>query len=235
MKVVNTKILLVVFASLVILVFVVWKYKIDGISAPSLNRKALTQLQADMQGVNPHFIDTRNIVDRPLTSVEEKIQNDVIATYVAYDAVGNTDFYSRLWLSAIGKRYILVTQPIAGSTYDAILDSQTGKSTRIPAEANSYPAFDRGRNLALYIDKQHLYTYALDQASYILVPGSTLSGNETYDSGESDFSDVVSKQTHTDRSITITVFNTSNRVPNPPLGAQATKNGEVRQLTLPLL
>lgn len=236
MKFTNTKIVLAICAGLIITscVFVVWKLKFSAPATPPVDQAALTQLQADLKNISPHFTDIYKDGRQTLNPEEQKIKDDVVALFTA-GMPDNRDYYSRLWLDAVGKRYILASQPSAGSSISEIIDSQTGTVMPISSEANIYLASE-GRDIALYINYQAIYTYALDQASVLLMPGSQLSGNETYHSGTSDFQ-LAPVQTHTKNSITISVFDSSQIVQNPDAqpNAMQTMNKKVRQLTLPLL
>lgn len=204
---------------------------VGGVVAWKLHDKpALAQLRTDMQGVTPHFIDSSKANGQTLTVQEQKIKDDVIALFIASEP-DNKDFYSNLWLDAIGKRYILVSQPIAESSYDVIIDSQTGTATPIPESAR-YDLSSSNRNAVLYIDTQHIYLYTLDQPATMLVPGSALTGTETYHSGEADMPSILPRMSWTPNSITITIFDTSKRQPNPKLGVGATMNGVVREVAL---
>ncbi len=193
-----------------------------------------TQLQTDLQGVTPHFVDASEASGQTLTSEEQKIKKDVVATLLAVNPGGDKDYYSGLWLNAVGKRYILATQPSSGSSLNEIIDSQTGKVTLIPGERAYYLA-PEGRDIALYIDTQAIHIYALDQSNATLVSGSQLSGNETYHSGTSDFQ-IAPVETHTKNSITISVFDSSQIVQNPDSLSQPTAmqtmNKKVRSITL---
>src|SRR5665213_1893570 len=219
--------------------FAVWKLQKEPTSPPTdttstqTSRATLTQLQTDLQGVTPHFLDANRANRQAYTPEEQKIKDDVIAVLTAGQS-DNGDYYSGLWLDAVGKRHILVSQPSAGSSIDEIVDSQTGKVTPISAEAAYYLA-PEGRNAALYLGNQAIYIYTLDQGGVALVPGSQLSGNETYHSGTSDFQ-LEPVQTHTKNSITIPVFDSSQIVQNPDALSQPTAmqtmNKKVRDLTL---
>ncbi len=209
--------------------FIAWRALVPGMSPES--RVALSQLPVDMRGISPHFLDASKANAQALTLQELKIKDHLIAFFVGGGS-GNADFYSQLWLDAVGKRYILATQPVAESSYDEIIDSQTGAVTRIPGETRFYLAPER--DVALYIDRQAVYTYALDNPSYTLVPGSELSGSETYHSGTSD-AYLAPVQTHTKDSITISVFDSSQIVQNPDAqpNAMQTMNKKLRDVTLP--
>lgn len=235
MKITNTKIVLLVVVGLAVLVciFAVWKLKFSTPAITPVNQAALLQLQAELQNVTPHFIDASKAGGQSLTPAEQKIKDDVIAIFVAGHPEG-TDYYSQLWLDAVGTRYILVSQPSAESSFDEIIDSQTGKVILVAGEARYYLASE-GRNTALYLGTQAIYLYTLDQDGIVLVSGSQLSGNETYHSGTSDFS-MVPVQTHTKDSITISVFDSSQMVQNPDAqpNAMQTMNKKVRQITFTL-
>lgn len=219
---------------LLLLVFVVWKLHSTAPTTSTtlpVDKAALAQLQTDMQGVTPHFIETGDDNRQTYTPADQKIKDDVIELFVAGEP-DNKDFYSNLWLDAIGTRYILATQPIAESSSDEIIDSQTGTVMPIP-EAARYDLSPGGRNAMLYIDSQHIYLYTLDQATTTLVSGSALSGTETYTSGIADNPAIIpSGMSYTQNSITLTVYDSSKRVPNPKLGIGATMNGSVREVTL---
>ena len=232
----KTIISVIVFLVVVACGFAIWKFQSSAPTASTttqVDKAALTQLQADLKNVTPHFIDASKANGQTLTPEEQKIKDDVVALFTA-GMPDNKDYYSRLWLDAVGKRYILASQPSAGSSIDEIIDSQTGTVMPISSEANIYLASE-GRDIALYINYQAIYTYALDQASVLLMPGSQLSGNETYHSGTSDFQ-LEPEQTHTKNSITISVFDSSQTVHNPDALSQPTAmqtmNKKVREVTL---
>ncbi len=211
----------------------IWKWQIS--ETPAL-RTANARLQADLQGVAPHFTASAAFDMTKLSPEDTKIHDDVVAVLAA-DKPENAEYYSQIWVAAVGKRYILVSQPSAESSYDMILDAKTGKSGTIEDAASYvhyYPASATAKQAALYIGAQDIYTYMLDTASFLLVPGSHLSGTETYHSGEADVPSVIPHQNHTDDSITITVFDSAIRMPNPALGQGATKNGVAREATLAL-
>lgn len=212
----------------------VWRLHFPAPGAPSNAGKAdsalLAALRADMQGVAPHFIDSQKANGQPLTPHEQKIKHDLVAL-MSSSQKDDEEFYSQLWLDAVGTRYILASQPIAESSYDEVIDSQTGTVTPIPESAR-YALSALDRNAVLYIDTQHIYLYTLDQPAPTLVPGSALSGTQTYTSGEADNPSIIPRMSYTPDSITITIFDTSKRVPNPQLGVGATMNGAVREVTL---
>jgi Protein of unknown function (DUF998) len=194
---------------------------------------ASASLRTDLKNVTPYFVDASEANGQLLTPQdpqEQKIKDDVVALLLAGQP-GNADFYSQLWLDAVGKRYVLVTQPIAESSFDEIIDSQTGTVTPI-SESARYDLSPVGRKSMLYIDSQHIYLYTLDQATTTLVSGSALSGTETYTSGIADNPAIIpSGMSYTPDSITVTIYDSSKRVPNPKLGEGATMNGVVREVT----
>lgn len=244
-------------------VFAVWKLQsptatpypstatsTPDISAPIVIDKTavdpalLTRLQADLHGITPYFVDSRSYDGKPLTPQENKIKNDIVDIFVSKES-GNREFYSQLWPVAIGKRYVLITQ-LARTYYDILIDSQTGETSflqnaasyvvhRLPFELPQ-PA-SNGRQTVLYIGYEDIYTYTLDEGTFVLVPGSKLSGSETYHNGRGDFSLMVD-ETHDDDSIHISVFDGSQVVQNPDALSQPTAmqtmNKKVRQLTLPV-
>lgn len=224
----SQKSILIAIACLAVLTgaFAVWK-----LHAPTANQAALAQLQADMRGVTAHFLDASRSDRQTYTPAEQKIKDDLVAVFLAINPGNDKDYYSNGWIDAIGSRYILFTQPSGGGSYDETIDSRTGKATVIPGEARYYLA-PTGRNIALYIDTQTIRTYTLDQADAVVVKGSQLSGTETYTSGEADNPGIIPRMSWTPDSITITIFDTSKRVPNPKLGVGATMNGTVREVTL---
>jgi hypothetical protein len=197
------------------------------------SKAALAQLQTDLQAVTPHFIDRSDSGAQSLTPEEQKIKDDLVAVFIAQNPGNDKDYYSNAWLNAVGKRYILASQPSGGSSLNEIIDSQTGKITLIPE--GGYSLALEGRDAILYIDTQAIRTYTLDQADAVLVAGSQLSGNETYHSGTSDFT-LVPVQTYTKNSITISVFDSSQLVQNPDAKSQPTAmqtmNKKVRTVTL---
>lgn len=210
------------------------------LSTITVDPALLTRLQANLQDITPYFIDSRSFDGKPLTSQEEKIKNDIIDILV-FKEPENREYYSRLWPRAIGKRYVLVAQPSASSYYDILIDSQTGETSFLKNAAGyiihylplERPRPTEGRQAVLYVGYQDLYTYTLDQASFVLVPGSKLSGNEAYHSGRGDFN-LLPEETHTDDSIIISVFDSSQIVQNPraPENGMQTMNEKIREVTL---
>lgn len=202
----------------------------------------LTKLQTDLQSITPYFVDSRSFDGKPLTPQEDKIRNDV-ANILAAKVVanGHGDDYSQIWPIAIGKRYVFITVP-THTYYDILIDSQTGESSYLQ-NAASYAAhrlpFERpqpasnGRQTVLYIGYEDIYTYTLDEGTFVLVPGSQLSGSETYHNGKGDFSLFVD-ETHTDNSIHISVFDGSQVVQNPNAQPNAlqTMNKKLREVDL---
>lgn len=218
--------------------FAVWKLSSPApVTSPppsttsSMDKATLAQLQADLQNVTPHFIDASKTNGQTLTPQEQKIKDDVVAVLLATNPGQDKDYLASLWFDAIGKRYILASQPSGGSSLNEIIDSQTGKVTLIPG--GGYYLASVGREAALYIDTQAIRIYTLDQSDSMLVSGSQLSGTETYHSGTSD-STLVPVQTHTKNSITISVFDSSQTVKNPDAqpNAMQTMNKKLRNITL---
>lgn len=254
---------IIIAVAILVCVFAVWKLhsptatpspstaiSTPDISAPIVIDKTtvdpalLTRLQTELQGITPYFVDSRSYDGKPLTPQEDKIKNDIVDILVSKEADnGNGDYYSQLWPVAIGKRYILIMQPTR-TYYDILIDSQTGESSFLQ-NATSYVVhrlpFERpqpasnGRQTVLYIGYEDIYTYTLDEGTFVLVPGSKLSGSETYHNGRGDFSLMVD-ETHDDDSIHISVFDGSQVVQNPDALSQPTAmqtmNKKVREVTL---
>jgi hypothetical protein len=225
---------IIILIAAIACIFFAWELhlhtSVDSNTTPVVDKAALVHLQTDMQDITSHFIEVNRDGSQTLTPEEQKIRDDVVALFVA-DGNNGAEFYSNLWLDAVGTRYILATQPIAESSYDEVIDSQTGTVMTIPESARY--DLSPGRNAMFYIDPQHIYLYTLDQPATTLVPGSALTGTETYNSDEADNPAIIpTGMSHTQNSITITIFDSSDRVPNPKLGVGATMNGVVREVTL---
>lgn len=176
-------------------------------------QRAIAKLLSDMKNVMPHFVDATRVHSQALTPEESEIKDRVVELLIAKNPGGSEDYYSAIWLNAIGKRYILISQPSAESSHDEIIDSQTGTVTPISGEVRYYLTSE-GRDVALYIDYTSVHIYTLDQPDVVLVKGSQLIDNETYHSGTSD-AYLSPVQTHTTHSMTISVFDSSQIVPNP--------------------
>jgi hypothetical protein len=222
------KIFSIVLLGIILVSFVYFYYNKTSLSGstPSL----VVQLQKDMTGVTPHFLDASKASGQVLSESENKIKNDIISILSESDDK-NAEFYSQIWLQAIGSRYVVVSQPRAGSSYDEVMDSHTGKIVLIPG-TSKINLFSLGRKSMLYVDTQSIHLYSLDADSPVQVVGSQLLGTETYSSGATDNANVEFVETHTATSVAITVFDTSKRVPNPSLGHGAKMNGSVRKVTL---
>ncbi len=223
--------------------FAVWKfhstasqpYPITN-STPLIDEKtAFAQLQADVQSVKPYFVvdkgESRNAIMVPEEQkMEQKIRDDLVMLYAArYYAMRGSipadragvlvEAKNGIWLDAVGKKYILVTETDVKMTRDVILDLQTGQVTPITnkdGESLHYSLAPE-RNIALYIEPQVLFTYSLDQATTTLVAGSKLQGTETYKSGLEDGPSpgIIPQETHTKNNITISIFDSSRIVPSP--------------------
>lgn len=206
---------------------------IGGVAYLALNKYSSnspsSQLETDVSASALQFVQR----DQTLTPELQKIHGDILALLTAKEP-NNADYLSQFWLVAVGRRYVLISQPSAGSSYDEIVDSHTGTIRTLPngaSYAHFYRAFEGGGNMAIYIGDKDIYTYTLDQESFVLVPGSKLSGTETYTSGAYDSPAAQAEQVHTDTSITISVFDSSQLVPNPDVsGAKMYK--KIRKVTL---
>lgn len=201
-------------------------------AAPIDEETALLNLQADMRDVAPHFIVPTWQQGQTLTSDEKKIEADVAAllsTQIAAAHPNNPRFTvmpgNDFWLNAIGTRHVLISQAGADSFNEAILDSRTGALTPIPGDVALYLAPER--NAALYIGPQAIYFYSIDEASATLMPGSQLGGTETYHNGVGGLGIIVQPdETHTEDSISISVFDSTTSVPNPDGGTMYVKTGQ---------
>lgn len=226
----------VVMLAILLVVFAVLKFQSSTpveLAATKVDKVALAQLQSDLKNISPHFIDSSKAYEQTLTPLDQKIKDDIVALFTA-GMPDSKNYYSGLWLNAVGKRYILASQLSGGSSFDEIIDSRTGKAIPIPGWRVNSPVLEGG-SIELYINYQAIYTYALDQSEAVLVPGSQLSGEETYHAGTSDFQ-LAPEQTHTKNSITISVFDSSQLVQNPDAqpNAMQTMNKRVRKIILPL-
>lgn len=197
---------------------------------------ALAQLRDDLKNATPHFLSRKKATgEEAFTPEEAKIAEDVLTLFAAQYAESNPGapilklkIGNDVMLNAIGKRYVLAAQAGAESARDAIIDAQTGTITSIMPNTRYYLAPQR--NTVLYVDRQALYTYTLDQASAVLVPGSQLSGIETYHNGVEGLGiEVNPQQSHTNSSITVTIFDSSKTLQNPD---GATGYAKVRETTL---
>lgn len=203
----------------------------------------LAQLQTDMQSIASHFIaNNQGSGHATLTSEEQKIHDGLIALYTARYTAANpstpadawlAEAQNGIWLNAIGKRYILLTEANAKSATDVILDVQTGQTTSISGSKKLRYYLAPEREIALYVDSQALYTYSLDQVSATLISGSQISGTETYHNGYIGGIgiEINPQETHTKNSITISIFDSSKSVPNPDVPG-ATMYAKVGQKTL---
>jgi hypothetical protein len=200
-------------------------------STPVNLKTALTQLQTDVTNVTPHFIATSE-QGQVLTSEEQKIEADVAAVLSGQYSVANPNERPLTFtpgmdfsLEAVGKNYILITQEGSDKSNDAILDIQTGSVTPIPGNVPLW--LTPNNQKALYILPQSIYTYVPDQDSAVLVPESQLSGTETYHDGVEALGIIVEpQQTHTNDSITISIFDSSKVIPNPDGGTKYMKIGQ---------
>jgi len=192
---------------------------------------ALARLQTDLRGVTPHIIGTNKMGEQSLTSVEQRIKDDVVAVRDVRDPTSH-EYNANIILQAVGLHYIVFHQLTTHPDSDIILNTADGTETPIDGNV-SYGLTSLGRNAILYIGYKAVYLYTPDQASAVLVTGSQLSGNETYHSGEGDFSLIVHEK-HTKNSITVAVFDESQQVHNPDAvpGAMDTMNKQLREDTM---
>jgi hypothetical protein len=208
MKITNTKIILVAIVILAVLIctFAVWKLRAPTTTifvAPTANQAALAQLQSDLRGVTPQFVDEHTTLS---SDVLQKIEQDIIGILIAQEP-NNQEYYSQngIALSAIGKRYVAfsVLRPTDNAAPIQILDS-------ISQTSDSYISGQllfKTNKIAVYVDGQNIYTYKPDQSSATPLSGAKLSGDETYDhcggcmGGDQDL-----QATHTDTSFTISTY-----------------------------
>ncbi len=210
---------------------------------PVDEKTTLAKLQADMQNVTPHFIiGNKSGPQTALTPEELRIKDDLVALYAERYAAASpsspaniwlVEAQNGIWLNAIGKRYVLLTEANVKSATDVILDVQTGQATSISGSKKLRYYLAPEREIALYIDSQALYTYSLDHVSATLISGSELSGTETYDNGYIGGIgiEINPEETHTKNSITISVFDSSKNISNPDVPG-ATMYTKVGQKTL---
>jgi hypothetical protein len=172
-------------------------------TTPSVARQ-LTVLSQDLAMLTPQSISDFNDPDvdaaTPLSPTFQKIQNDVVAFFVAKDP-DNEDYYSGLLLEAVGQRYILVSLP--GPEYnDALIDSLTGNVN----DFGLVKSFATSKGLAVYIIDQDIYTYIPDEPTIKALPGAKLPKTETYLSPfDGEFT--APAFTHTDNTVTVAIFN----------------------------
>ena len=208
MKITNTKIILVAIVILAVLIctFAVWKLRAPTTTifvAPTANQAALAQLQSDLRGVTPQFVDEHTTLS---SDVLQKIEQDIIGILIAQEP-NNQEYYSQngIALSAVGKRYVAfsVLRPTDNPAPIQILDS-------ISQTSDSYISGQllfKTNKIAVYVDGQNIYTYKPDQSSATPLSGAKLSGDETYDhcggcmGGDQDL-----QATHTDTSFTISTY-----------------------------
>lgn len=210
--------------------FILNKKTIDKNSHPETTN-SLIKLKSDLSRVTKTKFIKRGEI---LTPELQNIYNDIL-TFLEEKEPDNTEYRSQLLLTAVGKRYVLISQPSAGSSYDEVIDSQTGEMNSISNGANYasfYLPFEGGKDIALYIGDKDIYTYGLDQRSFLLAAGSKLLGTETYNSGKYDSPTVSPEQTHTADLVTISVFDSSQLVVNKETGITMYK--KVRDVTVPL-
>lgn len=182
-----------------------------------------SQLGNDLASVAPQFVED------PLSSEAQKIKTDVEAV-LALKEPDNKDYNSQLSIRAIAPQYVLFALPTGeGFFHDELLDAATQTVSVIP-NAASYYSFDT-KNIVVYIGEQTIYTYTLGESSFKELPDSQLTGSETYNSGESDLTTVI-KETHTDTSLTVSVFDGSQRIADPGSGMMLPK--KVRDVTFAL-
>lgn len=210
---------------------------------PVDEKTTLSQLQGDMQNVTPHFItNNEGGGHASFTPEEQKIRDNLVALYAARYAAASPsspasgwllEAESGIFLNAIGKRYILLTEANVKSATDVILDVQTGQATPIFGSKKLRYYLAPEREIALYVDSKALYMYSLDQVSATLISGSELSGTETYHNGYIDGIgiEINPQETHTKNNITISVFDSNKTMPNPDVPG-ATMYAKIGQKTL---
>lgn len=197
--------IIIIAVTILACVFAIWKLHSPASTSttPPVDKVALAQLQSDLRGVTPQFIDEHTTLS---SDVLQKIEQDITGILIAQEP-NNQEYYSQngISLSAVGKRYVafMVLRPTDNPAPIQILDSVTQKSN---VYISGQLLFKTSK-VAVYVDGQNIYMYKPDQSSATPLSGAKLSGNETYDhcggcmGGNQDL-----QATHTDTSFTISTY-----------------------------
>jgi len=203
---------------------------------PEISTSSSLVSQIDLSKVEPGFVfhEKGQGISRELQTIQSEARNILIGTEpdiapIAYDA----------WLQGVGQRYGLlrVFHGVDGWTVkgDFIIDFVDRTSARISSEG------DRDlytQDAVVYISPGRVTYYKIDSPSALVLPGSALPAGQTYDGGyiprNSSLKAFNPRETHTNNTLTISVFDPYAFVELPDNPLYQKMNKWLRDITLTL-
>ncbi|OGG41180.1 hypothetical protein A2118_00280 [Candidatus Kaiserbacteria bacterium GWA2_50_9] len=180
-------------------------------SSIQMTSSVRSQLAIDLSIVTPQFIDSGNYSvysdGRPFLDYIMNIKKDLEMIPIFKEAMDNSASETEVLLKAIGKRYVLLHMP-GGKDMgeDVVFDSVTQQIS----DVISWPRIlFKTDTFAVYVSPDDICTYTLDQPSCVPLPNAKLSNQEEL-YWDPMGGPVELKETHTDTSLTISVYNRSD-------------------------
>jgi len=160
-----------------------------------------SQLAIDLAGItSPQFVG-----EKPLTPKLQKIQDDANVSIRNW----NGGYSDELPLQAVGKRYVLMHHPSeTGFISGIVVDAKSGSIIEI---GGGYPI--ETKSGMIYVNDNIKY-YKFDTPASVVLANSELPKMQTYNSG-GDMPVMTPTETHTDTSLTISVFDMNTVAENP--------------------
>ncbi len=185
--------------------------QIQGTTTTKWDNSAPTTA-SELTKVTPGLIEYKQDGEgKQILSLEfEKIKKTAADIIKAKDP-GSEEYYAYLIIRAVGKRYVLMTNPTVRGGNDIVVDfvNKTSKPISSVGDSAFYTKYT-----SVYISGNKISYYKLDAPDSLVLPNSELSGGETYHAGDGDF--VLSpKETHTDTTLTIAIFDSKIFLQDP--------------------
>jgi hypothetical protein len=210
---INTMIVSILFLAVLSALLFVWSEK--------RSQNDIDQHTVRMRVPRAQFVDDKELNSVPLSPVIRQVKA-ALARSLGEDV-------SRIRIRAIAAQTILVSIMTTTGWNDILIDTASGKRTFV--STGGIYSIMLGDTI-LYVDRTIIQYYRLGQESFFILPGSQLSGTETYMSTVGNIVDLPSL-TDTEGMITISVYDIKQEV-RDPVTKEYVGQQKTRDVTFPL-
>lgn len=150
----------------------------------------------------PEILTNEDSNNSKINKLRQQIHDLLIKKYP-----DSKDYYENFSLRGIGDNFAVVTinRPTGAGAIDELVNLKTGESVTLSETAFSV-SVPTG---FVYIDYDKIKYYALGQDNILVLPESILKDGESYDMYGGNAIAPLYEETHTDSSITVSVFDSS--------------------------